>query len=62
MNPSTIQTLATLEVLLQEEIICRLPYNHTSEWEPFHWESSVKGEFNFSISTLFTRLDEKYRY
>ena len=54
MNSSTTQTLATLEVILQEEIICRLPYNHTSEWEPFCWESSVKGEFNL-ISLLYSQ-------
>ena len=54
MNPSTTQLLATLEVILQEKIICRLPYNHTSEWQPFHWESSVKGEFN-PISLLYSQ-------
>ena len=46
MNPSTTQLLGTIEVLLQEEMECILPYNHTSEWQPFHWESSVTGEFN----------------
>jgi hypothetical protein len=46
MNPSTTKILATLEFLLQKEIICRLPSNHTSEWKPFYWESSVKGNFN----------------
>lgn len=54
MNPSTTQLLATLEVLLQEEMECILPYNHTSEWQPFYWESSVKGEFN-SISLLYSQ-------
>ncbi|AFY57662.1 hypothetical protein Riv7116_5279 [Rivularia sp. PCC 7116] len=54
MNPSTTQILATLEVLLQEEIICRLPSNHTSEWQPFYWESSVKGNFHF-ISLLYSQ-------
>ena len=54
MNPSTTQLLATLEVLLQEEIICRLRFNHTSEWKPFYWESSVKGEFN-PISLLYSQ-------
>ncbi|MGB3650742.1 MAG: hypothetical protein WBA41_05960, partial [Rivularia sp. (in: cyanobacteria)] len=54
MNSSTTQLLATLEVLLQEEIICRLRFNHTSEWQPFHWESSVKAEFN-PISLVYSQ-------
>ncbi|BAY81084.1 hypothetical protein NIES267_05490 [Calothrix parasitica NIES-267] len=54
MNTSTTQILATLEVLLQEEIICRLRHNDISEWQPFYWESSVKGEFNF-ISLLYSQ-------
>ncbi len=54
MNPSTNKLLATLEVLLQEEIICRLRFNHTSEWKPFYWQSSVKGKFNL-ISLLHSQ-------
>lgn len=54
MNPSIIKHLGTIEVLLQEEIICRLPYNHTSEWKPFYWKSSVKGDFN-PISLLYSQ-------
>lgn len=54
MNPSTTQILATLEVLLQEEIICRLRDNNISEWKPFYWESSVKGGFNL-ISLLYSQ-------
>mgnify|MGYP001793251779 CR=1 FL=1 len=54
MNPSTTPTLATLEILLQEEMECILPYNHSSYWQPFYWESSVKEEFNL-ISLLYSQ-------
>lgn len=54
MNPLTTKLLGTLEVILQEEMECILPYNHTSEWQPFYWESSVKGEFNL-ISLLYSQ-------
>ena len=54
MNPLTTQLLASLEVLLQEEIECRLPNNHTSDWQPFYWDFLVKGEFN-PISLLYSQ-------
>jgi hypothetical protein len=54
MHSSTTQILATLEVILQEEIICLFKYNYTSEWQPFYWESSVKGELNL-ISLLYAQ-------
>ena len=54
MNPLTTQILATLEILLQEEMECILPYNHRSKWKPFYWESSVKAEFNL-ISLLYSQ-------
>lgn len=43
MNPQTEQIFATLELLLEEQIICRLPYNHTSNWEPFLWDFFIQG-------------------
>ncbi|MBW4511060.1 MAG: nuclease A inhibitor family protein [Scytonematopsis contorta HA4267-MV1] len=46
MHQKTEKILATLEVLLEDEIIFRLPYNHTSIWETFIWCSREKGEFN----------------
>lgn len=46
MHPTTEQLLATLEVLLEEKLICRLPSNKTSSWLPFVWNSSQKVEFN----------------
>ncbi len=54
MNPSTTKLLGTLEILLQEEMECRLPNNHTSKWKPFYWDFLVKGEFN-SISLLYSQ-------
>jgi len=54
MNPSTNQILGTVEVLLQEEMECILPNNHLSQWQPFYWESSVKGELN-SISIPYSQ-------
>ena len=54
MNPLTTQLLASLEVLLQEEIECRLPNNHSSDWEPFYWDFLIKGEFN-PISLLYSQ-------
>lgn len=45
MHPTTEQLLATLEVLLEEELICLLPSNKISSWQPFIWNSSQKVEF-----------------
>lgn len=46
MQPETEQILATLELLLENELLCLLPYNHASYWQPFLWDSAETGEFN----------------
>ena len=46
MQPETEQILATLELLLENELLCLLPYNHASYWQPFLWNSAETGEFN----------------
>ncbi|BAZ11926.1 hypothetical protein NIES4071_37540 [Calothrix sp. NIES-4071] len=51
MDIQTEQLLGTIEVLLEERLICRLPCNETSEWKPFVWDSDEKGELN-TISLL----------
>lgn len=52
MNSQTEQTFATLELLLEEQIICRLPCNHTSIWEPFLWDFSIEGNLLDAVSLL----------
>ncbi|MEM1394741.1 MAG: hypothetical protein AAGG00_15910, partial [Cyanobacteria bacterium P01_H01_bin.150] len=54
MNPLTTKLLGTLQILLQEEIECHLPDNHSSDWEPFYWDFLIKGEFN-PISLLYSQ-------
>ena len=51
MHIQTEQLLGTIEVLLEEELICILPYNQTSQWKPFVWDSEEKGELS-AISLL----------
>lgn len=46
MKPETEQIFATLEVLLENKLLCLLPYNDASYWQPFLWDSAEKGEFN----------------
>lgn len=46
MDIQTEQLLGTIEVLLEKELICILPYNQTSEWKPFVWDSEEKGELS----------------
>lgn len=43
MHQQTKQIFATIELLLEEQIICRLPCNHTSNWEPFLLDVSIQG-------------------
>jgi hypothetical protein len=46
MNPETEQRLATLEVLLEEEIRYSLPcHEDSATLKPYAWDATIKGEF-----------------
>lgn len=46
MKQETEPIFASLEVLLENKLLCLLPNNDASYWQPFIWDSAEKGEFN----------------
>ena len=60
MNSETEQRLATLEVILEQELLFRPPYHDGDFLKPYIWDSEQQGIFSPLLLIKAEEIERKY--